>query len=123
MSTVLVLTADMMFLPQLMAAGTQLGCEAQLCISPAMLIERASAAPTDLVILDLSTPRLDPRDLVPKLRQLAAPPRAIIAYGPHVHEAKLTTAAEAGCDAVLTRGQFNAQMSAVLQKYCGRGQP
>ena len=117
MSTVLFLTADMMFLPQLSGAGKVHGCDVQLAMNPSALIEKAGAAAVALVILDLGTPGLDTRDLVPKLRALEQPPKAIIAYGPHVHEARLAAAAEAGCNEVFTRGQFNAQMSAILQRY------
>ena len=116
-STALVLTADMMFLPQLSGAGKVHSIDVQLAMNAAALLEKAAANAGSLVILDLSTPGLDSRDLVPKLRALEQPPRAILAYGPHVHEARLAAAAEAGCDEVFTRGQFNAQMSAILQRY------
>ena len=43
----------------------------------------------------------------------------MIAYGPHVDEAVLADAAEAGCDQVLTRGQFNKQYPELLQGAAG----
>ena len=70
-----------------------------------------------LVLLDLNTPGVNLADLIPALRDAANPPRSIIAYGPHVHEDRLAAAAAAGCDEVLTRGQFNARMDDLLAKW------
>ncbi|HEV2968407.1 MAG TPA: hypothetical protein VGY55_00370 [Pirellulales bacterium] len=77
----------------------------------------AAAEAPPFVLLDLNVPGLDPRQLVPDLRAAASPPRAIVAYGPHVHEDRLAAATAAGCDEVLTRGQFNARMDEVLAKW------
>ena len=44
----------------------------------------------------------------------------MIAYGAHVDEAALADAAEAGCDQVLTRGQFNQQYAELLQSGASR---
>ena len=43
-----------------------------------------------------------------------APDARIIAIAPHVHVSKIETARAAGCDAVLTNGQFHGQMTEVL---------
>jgi hypothetical protein len=46
--------------------------------------------------------------------RVGAPAARIIAYGPHVDEALLADAKEAGCDEVLTRGQFNKLFAELL---------
>jgi CheY-like chemotaxis protein len=71
-------------------------------------------SPPWVVVLDLNSPDIDPAVIVPRLRELLAPPRSIIAFGPHVHEEKLSAAQAAECDLVLTRGQFDAQMQSLL---------
>lgn len=71
----------------------------------------------DLVLLDLTTPGLDPEAIVPRLRSAPCPPGAIVAFGPHVQEGWLAAATAAGCDEVLTRGQFHAQAAALLGRY------
>ncbi len=43
----------------------------------------------------------------------ASPTAKIIAYGPHVHVGKLEAAAAAGFE-VLTRGQFDHQISEIV---------
>ena len=41
----------------------------------------------------------------------------LVAFGPHVHKAKLAAAAAAGFGLVLSRGQFYAQMDELLKQY------
>src|SRR5687767_12099897 len=106
---ILLLTADLMCSSQLAAAAERAGLSLQTASSPASLVTLAAAAGDNVVLLDLSLPGLDPLHLVPQLRAAPHPPRAILAFGPHVHEARLAAAAQAGCDAVFSRGQFYAQ--------------
>jgi CheY-like chemotaxis protein len=109
------LTGDLMFASKVQAAASRTGKRLDVVMSPAALLDRVHAG-IRLVLIDLTAPGLDIRELVPKLKAIAAPP-AIVAYAPHVHEQTLVSAAEAGCDTVLTRGQFNAQMDGLLQTY------
>jgi hypothetical protein len=47
----------------------------------------------------------------------AAPNRPrVIAFGPHVHEERLQAARKAGCDEVVSRGQFFAQVEGMLAR-------
>ena len=82
----------------------------------ARLLERAGEQTFSRIIVDLNTPGLDPSQLVPQLRALSSPPQQIIAFGPHVHEARLAAAKESGCDLVLTRGQFYARAEELLSE-------
>jgi CheY-like chemotaxis protein len=66
------------------------------------------------VAIDLRTPGLDVEALVPRLREAAQPQAAIVACGPHVHTESLAAATSAGCDAVITRGQFERRFDALL---------
>lgn len=88
--------------------------------SAAALLERlgqnqqsTSPAQPRLVLIDLSTTGLNVRELVASLRALATPVR-VIAFGPHVHEQRLAEARDAGCDRVVSRGQFQSQIDALL---------
>jgi DNA-binding response OmpR family regulator len=80
-------------------------------------IELAVAACSEqsisLMIVDLTLASLDVARLVTELKQ-ANPVPTIVAFGPHVHEAALAAARDAGCDEVMSRGQFFAQMDAVV---------
>jgi hypothetical protein len=46
------------------------------------------------------------------------PAARIIAFGSHVHESRLNCAKEAGCDLVITRGQFSAKPDEYLKLTC-----
>ena len=76
----------------------------------------ADTEPPLVVLLDLNCTLVDAGRIMPQLKSLPCPSNTI-AFGPHVHETKLAAAREAGCDVVLTRGQFDAQMEAVLKRF------
>jgi DNA-binding NarL/FixJ family response regulator len=112
MSAILLAT-DLMTASKAQAAAARAGCPLKTAASDAALLTLAAEDGVSLVILDLSTAGVDPATLVPRLRLLAGRP-AILAFGPHVHEARLQAAAEAGCDRVISRGQFHAQAEEIL---------
>jgi len=68
-----------------------------------------------LAFVDLQLPGLDIAAFVQSVRQIKAAEVTIIACGPHVHEQRLRQAQEAGCDRVVTRGQFDRDAQAILQ--------
>lgn len=104
----LLLTADLACSSKTSGAAARAGAELAVAMSVAALLEKAAALKPETVILDLTAPGLIPAEVVRQLKALPSAPR-VIAFGPHVHEDKLAAAAEAGCDAVLSRGQFHAQ--------------
>jgi CheY-like chemotaxis protein len=118
--TVLFLTTDLMFTSRLAGATSRLGMSLKIARKCDALIELLAAETDSIVLIDLTIPSLDLRTLVIELKTNATPPRAIIAYGPHVHEAPLAEAVAAGCDEVLTRGQFSARMEETLSKWRGQ---
>ena len=116
MSAIL-LSADLLSTSKLGAAASCAGCRLAVAASAGDLVARLTAAPARLVVIDLSTTRVDLAALVGELRGLPEPPVAVLAFGPHVHEERLQTARDAGCDAVLSRGQFHATADAIFGQY------
>jgi CheY-like chemotaxis protein len=115
---ILLLSADLLFSSRVAGAAERLGSKLQTVGTPDALLEALAAAdPWSLVLLDLNTFGWSISEWVTRMREAPQPPRAIVAYGPHVHTQRLDEATAAGCDAVLTRGHFNAQMDAVLAEY------
>jgi CheY-like chemotaxis protein len=114
MTDVVLLTVDLLCSSRVAGAGAAVGVAVRTAMSPADLLAQAAGRP--LVILDLESPAAGPAALLPQLRALAPPPSRIIAFGPHVHTARLQAARDAGCDEVLTRGQFYAQLNDVLSR-------
>ncbi len=115
---IIFLTTDLLFSSRVAGAAARAGLKLRTAASRATLLDLAGAAEDNpIVLLDLNSPGVEPADVVPALRALPNPPRAIIAYGPHVQEDRLAAATASGCDEVLTRGQFNATMDDVLRKW------
>jgi DNA-binding response OmpR family regulator len=110
---ILLLTADLACSSQVSAAGVRAGVDLEVCMNTARLLERAAEISPWLVVLDLNTHALNCAELVPRLKALADPVQ-VIAFGPHVHAARLKAAEDAGCDRVLARGQFYAQIDTIL---------
>jgi DNA-binding NarL/FixJ family response regulator len=114
--SVLFLSTDLVFSSRLAAAASRHGTRVTTGASLDAALAQLVAEPKTLVILDLSTGRIEPCEVVTRLRA-AAPNCAIVAYAPHVHEERLRTAVDAGCDLVLTRGQFDRQMDELIARY------
>ncbi len=119
MTATIAFTTDLMCSSRLAGAAAAVGAELRVAMSPAELV--AQAAGKALVILDLESPGAEPGVLLPQLRSLAPPPAKVIAFGPHVHAATLQAARDASCDEVLTRGQFYAQLNAILSRVAASG--
>lgn len=111
------LTADLLFSSRVTSVAQQLGRQMELLTLPAavdaLLNDPAASAP-NIVLIDLSMPGLDLAALVPRLREISSSPK-IIAYGPHVQAAKLAAAQAAGCDVVMSNGEFNSRIAEILR--------
>jgi PleD family two-component response regulator len=119
--SVLFLAKDLVFFSRVAGVAQSRQIELSVVSEADQLLTNTSANQVKLVLLDLTTSRCDPKQLVPQLRRLARTPKAVVAFGPHVNKAKLAAAEEAGCDQVLSRGEFNNRMTEVLVKYVAVG--
>jgi len=111
------LTADLACSSKVAGAAARTARRVETAMNVAALIEKGAGA--ELIILDLMTPAADPGVLLPKLRALTPPPNTVIAFGPHVNEQCLAAAREAGCDEVITRGQFHSRLDELLSNHVG----
>jgi hypothetical protein len=68
-----------------------------------------------LVLVDLGAPSLNIEALVEHVRAVPGAAPRIVAFGSHVHVERLAAAREAGCDTVMSRGQFFARLDEVLR--------
>lgn len=113
----ILLCSDLLFSSRVSAAGERAGVPVVTALGPAALADRLEEHPGALVIVDLGQPGLELAAVVAQLRASACAPREIIAFGPHVQEERLVAARSAGCDLVLTRGQFNGQIDELLARF------
>jgi CheY-like chemotaxis protein len=84
-------------------------------------LERCEEADSELVILDLRLPGLNVAEAVLRIREELSPAPHVMACGPHVHAKLLAAATAAGCDAVITRGQFELGVESVLDQFSTGG--
>jgi DNA-binding NarL/FixJ family response regulator len=115
---VVVLTSDLMTHSQIASAAGRVGVGVKIVASSKALVEACRAAdrgPPRAVILDLSHLKIEVAEEIARLRKLVASGTKIVAFGPHVHEKLLAEAAAAGCDAVMARGAFLAQLDSLLK--------
>ena len=114
MGAVLV-SSDMTVSSRVRSTAEGLRVPLAIALSPAELTARLDRG-VRLVIFDLSQPGLKLAEAIAAIRA-AAPSARIIAFGPHVDEALLGSARDAGCDLVLTNGQFHREQRALLAQY------
>jgi hypothetical protein len=104
MSSVLVLSPDLMAVSSISSAARQAGWTAQSIAQPAQVLDKTTAD-LKLLIIDLAAVQPPLKGLLEQAR-LLAPGVAVVAFGPHVQADLLQAAQEAGCDRVCTRGEF-----------------
>jgi CheY-like chemotaxis protein len=110
------LTSDLMVTSRVEGAAQRVGVSLKSVATLEALVSQVAGSAVRLVIVDLSTPSLDVAALVGRVKSLGEASPAIVAFGPHVHESLLAAARDAGCDEVVSRGQFFAQLDAILQR-------
>ncbi len=114
MSIVAFLTADLLF--QSRAASLAASANVRLIAdrtTEKLIGKLADGDGVRLVIVDLTLELSDLKTAIDSLTT-HCPNATTVAYGPHVHEAKLQRAVEAGFDQVMTRGQFDRQMQSLI---------
>jgi len=104
------LTSDLMFWPRVKSAAQSMGVETSVVGSRKLVCEQVANSNVDLVLIDLDHPDANVAALVDELSRCDRRPK-LIAYGPHVKEPLLAAAQAAGCDLVLSRGEFHSQFA------------
>lgn len=114
--SIVLLSSDLMSSSQLAGPAQQQGLSLQTAMSVEDLSAKCGEGKVVLVVLDLSMSNLDVAEVVATLRTSDTPP-AVVAFGPHVHEAKLQAAQQAGCDGVFSRGQFFSRAGEIFVNF------
>jgi DNA-binding NarL/FixJ family response regulator len=113
--TVVLLSTDLTVVSRVDGAAAGAGMTMRAVSSESAAIVAADAASAKLLIIDLGAPVSDLKVFVESFKS-KSPQTRIIAFGPHVHEEKLAAARVAGCDEVVSRGQFFSQLDAILRR-------
>ncbi len=102
------LTGDLMFSSRVTGTASQLGLEVAVLATATAVLEQCADQQVSLLIIDLSHAGGDIQSLIKQLEATGTRPKTVLAFGPHVQTARLEAARQAGCDQVVSRGQFNA---------------
>ena len=110
---VLLVTTDLMISSHVEGAAKRQAAPLVVA-SYADALERMQQEGFDLVAVDLTTVSGDLQHELQRLRKLCPLESKLLAFGPHVHKAKLEAAQAAGFDLVLSRGEFHAKVDQLL---------
>ena len=119
MQKVLVIATNLFFLPRIQNIAAPSGCNTRQVMTIDRLKEEMADGETVLVLVDLEA---DPDFWGDAVRTVLAsgPSRPkIVGYGGHTNTAMLQKAEEAGCDLVLTKGQFSRDLSKLIAEAVG----
>jgi DNA-binding NarL/FixJ family response regulator len=113
---ILLVSDDLLDASKTIASAQAAGIEVRQCKSLAALIVQMEAQAYACCIVDLQCPGLDIVALLDARSQQNPRPR-IVAYGSHVDAARLKAAREMGCEHVLPRSQYFAEMPGKLGEW------
>jgi len=113
--TIVLLSSDLTVLSRVEGAATRLGQTVRSATGEALAVELCKDDDARTLVIDLSMQSVDLASLVNQLKTNEGLSARVVAFGPHVHEQRLAAAREAGCDLVVSRGQFLSQLDAILK--------
>lgn len=119
---VVLFSADLMLVAAAQGAADRRGVQLVSAANAERALDAVRDETARIVVIDLKAPGLQVGQLVPQLKLAASKDVTIVACGPHVHEQSLAAAAAAGCDEVITRGQFERGIDALLAKLTARAE-
>lgn len=109
------LTSDLFFSSRVTSLAREHGWPLEMAASIDALRDKITDREIVLLIIDLGKFAAQVSELLAELRP-RCPQMHVVAYGPHVNEAALETARQAGCDEVLAQGQFSQRAGQILQQ-------
>jgi DNA-binding NarL/FixJ family response regulator len=113
----LLLSRDLIFTSKITGTARALGSQVLTAGSPALALEMIERWRPRLVLVDLAAGELVAPGSILAYRRAAGPETTFLVFGSHVDTEALAGAAAAGCDPVLPRSKFSAELPALLRRY------
>ena len=117
----LLLSRDLLFVTKITGTARALGCRVVVAGDDARARALIAGERPRAVFVDLSAGDLVGPEPLRALQELAGPATPFVAFGSHVDTRALAAARSAGCDPVLPRSQFSAELPALIRRYLGSG--
>lgn len=111
----LLISRDLFFTSKVTGTAQQLGLVVDVVPDCAAAIPRVTDGTVGCVFVDLGHPVAGLAELIAAAPVAKRP--AVLAFGSHVATAVLEAAKEAGCDEVLPRSRFSAELPDLLKRY------
>ena len=109
---------NLLFTSQISAGLAKLGLAAEVIGSPDGAVERLAAAAPAVILINLSSDRLRPLELV---RAVKAEPRLtgvpVVGFTGHTEQARIQAAREAGCDHIAANSAVTGDLHRVLAHF------
>jgi CheY-like chemotaxis protein len=112
--TVVLLSNDLTVVSRVDGAVRQMGQSLRGASTESQAVELCEGGDIGMLVIDLTMATVDVASLVEQLKAGKGAGTRVVAFGPHVHEQRLEAAREAGCDVVISRGQFFSQLATIL---------
>jgi CheY-like chemotaxis protein len=112
--------SDLFFQAKIAETAKHLGVDLAFARSFDQVMERVAAEPPALLILDLNADPCRPLEVVARLKaDPALQGVPVLAYLSHVQAELKRQAEAAGCDRILPRSAFSANLPEILKPYAG----
>ncbi len=109
---VILLCSDLMLTSSVGSAARSAGYRFLSTSRPDEAVQLATSEQSVRLLIDFGLPGLDLAEFAAALPDAVR--RAGVAYGPHVHTAKITAARDAGIGTVTSRGHFTGNLTQFL---------
>ena len=119
MQKVLVIATNLFFLPRIQNIAAPSGCDTRQVMTIDRLKEEMADGETVLVLVDLEANPDFWGEAVGRVLASGPSRPQVVGYGGHTNTAMLQKAEEAGCDLVLTKGQFSRDLSKLIAEAVG----
>ena len=114
MQKILVIATNLFFLPRIQNIAAPSGCETRQVMTVDRLNEEMAEGETVLVLVDLEADADFWGEAVGTVLATGESRPQVVGYGGHTNTVMLQRAEEAGCDLVLTKGQFSRDLAKLI---------
>ncbi len=115
----LLLSRDLIFTSRIMGTARDLGYQILTAGNQALALAMIEEWQPKVVFVDLTAADLVAPAALLAFRTAAKAGTPFVAFGPHVDTKALSAAAAAGCDPVLPRSRFSAELPILIERYLG----
>ena len=119
----LLLSRDLIFTSKVTGTARALGRQVLTAGNAALALAMIGQWKPRAVFVDLAAGDLVKPEAIVAYRLAAGPETAFVAFGSHVDTAGLAAAADAGCDPVLPRSKFSAELPELIRRFLGADEP